>query len=398
MELTPGFKLSEAGPIPDDWDAVALWRVAAKTRNAIVGGPFGSDLTAEDYRHEGVPVIRGSNMHGRQVRGPFVYVEAAKAKLLEANLARRGDIVFTQRGTLGQVALVPSDGYDAYLVSQSQMKASLDPALSDAEFVIHVFEQPEYQRKIVASAIQTGVPHLNLGILREYILPRPTLAEQREIAGVLGDVDAWIMSAEAEAAKLANVKVAAMDALLSPTTRLPGFPKKWKMRPLGDILTVRHGRSQHEVVERDGLYPIMATGGEIGRASAFLHPGPAVMIGRKGTIDFPQFCATPFWSIDTLFYCPAKADNDSLFAYYLFHMIDWPRFNEASGVPSLNSATIEQIELPIPEPTEQRAIAAVLTDIDKALAAARAVVAKAVCVKAAAMDVLLSGRIRLPLP
>ena len=58
-----------------------------------------------------------------------------------------------------------------------------------------------------------------------------------------------------------------------------------------------------------------------------------------------------------------------------------------------------QIELPLPPTlTEQSAIAAVLTDIDTAAAAARTVVAKALRVRAAAMDALLSGRIRLPLP
>jgi type I restriction enzyme S subunit len=103
--------------------------VASPARNALVGGPFGSDLVSKDYVPSGVPVIRGTNMgHGRWVAGEFAFVTPAKADSLSANWARPGDLVFTQRGTLGQVALVPSKGSDKYLISQSQMKLTVDEA------------------------------------------------------------------------------------------------------------------------------------------------------------------------------------------------------------------------------------------------------------------------------
>jgi type I restriction enzyme S subunit len=433
VELTAGFKLSEAGPIPDDWDAVALGRVAAKTRNAIVGGPFGSDLTAEDYRDAGVPVIRGSNMHGRQVRGPFVYVEAAKAKSLEANLARPGDIVFTQRGTLGQVALVPFDGYAAYLVSQSQMKASLDPGLCNAEFLIHIFEQPEYQRKIVASAIQTGVPHLNLGILREYLLPRPPLPEQQAIAEVLRDVDAWIATAEAEAAKLASVKAAAMDALLSPTTRLPGFEGDWMLRPLGELYdfgrTVPVSRAAYDTeagvacvhygdihVRWDGhldlrkVHVPMASRQLVVRATRLAN-GDVLVADAAEDVDGVGK-AVELIGLDRhevvggLHIQALRRKGDQVavgFAGYMFQQDVYRRAVEraASGLKvfGISKSQLGTLEILLP-PTldEQRAITAVLADIDSALAAASAVVAKARGVKAAATDALLSGRIRLPLP
>ena len=102
-----------------EWQQLTVSEVAASTRNALVGGPFGSNLVASDYVPSGVPVIRGQNMGLRRVGGQFVYVTGSKAKSLEANLARPDDLVFTQRGTLGQVALVPPGPFDKYLVSQS---------------------------------------------------------------------------------------------------------------------------------------------------------------------------------------------------------------------------------------------------------------------------------------
>lgn len=164
--------------------------IAASVRNALVGGPFGSDLVSGNYVAKGVPVIRGTNMgHGRWVGGDFVFVSKEKADSLAANCAVPGDIVFTQRGTLGQVALVPKHGADRYLISQSQMKLTVDAKKADAMFVYYVFTSQEQLEYIRTNAIQTGVPHTNLGILRNTPLKIPPLEEQKSIAGILGSLD-----------------------------------------------------------------------------------------------------------------------------------------------------------------------------------------------------------------
>src|ERR1700694_4271692 len=58
MEIKPGYKLTEVGPIPEDWERTTVSGIASRVRNAIVGGPFGSDLVSTDYVKDGVPVIR----------------------------------------------------------------------------------------------------------------------------------------------------------------------------------------------------------------------------------------------------------------------------------------------------------------------------------------------------
>ena len=164
--------------------------IAAPTRNALVGGPFGSDLVSKDYVPSGVPVIRGSNMgHGRWVDGEFAFVTPEKAEALSSNCAKPGDIVFTQRGTLGQVALVPKKGPEKYLISQSQMKLTVDAEKADTVFLYYLFTSAEQQDYIRQNAIQTGVPHTNLGILRNTPLTLPPLGEQNGIAAVLGALD-----------------------------------------------------------------------------------------------------------------------------------------------------------------------------------------------------------------
>src|SRR5258708_38491854 len=120
------------------WPHVKVGSLKAETRNALVGGPFGSELTTRDYVEEGVPVIRGANLPDDQPfkDDDFVFVSEEKADKLIGNNAHPGDVIFTQRGTLGQVALIPSEaGFPRYLVSQSQMKLTVNPAKADARFV-----------------------------------------------------------------------------------------------------------------------------------------------------------------------------------------------------------------------------------------------------------------------
>ncbi len=172
-----------------EWRTVAVGDIAAPERNALVGGPFGSNLVSRDYVEAGVPVIRGENMGERWVSGDFAYVTEGKARSLAGNLARPGDVVFTQRGTLGQVALVLEDPFDCYLVSQSQMKLTVDRTKADPLFYYYVFSSSEQRDYIRRNAIQTGVPHTNLGILRDTPVPLPSLSEQRAIADILGTLD-----------------------------------------------------------------------------------------------------------------------------------------------------------------------------------------------------------------
>jgi type I restriction enzyme, S subunit len=172
-----------------EWPQSTVEKIAAKTRNAVVGGPFGSNLVSRDYVNEGVPVIRGQNMASRWVSGEFVFVSTEKAQSLESNLALPGDIVFTQRGTLGQVSLVPDGSYRSYLVSQSQMKLTVNRDIAEPRFFYYVFTSSIQQEYIRQHAIQTGVPHTNLGILRATPIPLPPLREQIAIAHVLGTLD-----------------------------------------------------------------------------------------------------------------------------------------------------------------------------------------------------------------
>ena len=169
---------------------------------------------------------------------------------------------------------------------------------------------------------------------------------------------------------------------------------EWRFNiKISDCLNIMYGKDQKLVEDNDkGIYPILGTGGIMGYAKRFLFDKPSVLIGRKGTIDEPQYMDSPFWTIDTLFYTDIFSENDTKYLYYTFQTIPWKKYNEATGVPSLASSTIGKIKISLPvKKPEQQKIAEILTTIDEAIAKTRALIEKYTNVKVGMMQDLLGS-------
>lgn len=150
-----------------------------------------------------------------------------------------------------------------------------------------------------------------------------------------------------------------------PKLRFKGFNDEWNELKVSDTLKIRHGKDQKKIECENGEYPILATGGEIGRTDTPIYDKESVLIGRKGTIDRPIYMNTPFWTVDTLFYSEIHNNYIPKFIYYKFQCINWKKYCEASGVPSLSASTIESIKYKLPSLQEQERIANFLTKVDK---------------------------------
>lgn len=137
----------------------------------------------------------------------------------------------------------------------------------------------------------------------------------------------------------------------------------WKKGKIGDILTIGSGRDYKHLSE--GNIPVFGTGGYMTSVDEFLYDGESVCIGRKGTINKPSYLNGKFWTVDTLFYTHSFEDVLPKFVYYIFEQVNWLKYNEASGVPSLSKSTIEQIEVKFPSLGEQEKISSFLSLIDK---------------------------------
>lgn len=419
--VSVGYKRSEVGVIPEEWSQTTIRGIASPVKNAIVGGPFGSDLVSNDYVENGVPVIRGQNMGSPWISGNFAFVSPSKARSLQSNLARPADLVFTQRGTLGQVSVVPEGQYDRYLISQSQMKLTVNGSIADSKFFYYLFTGKYHQALIERETIQTGVPHINLGILRNFSVQVPPLSEQRVIAAALSDVDALLAKLDQLIAKKRDLKQAAMQQLLAGDIRLPGFSAPWRDTFAGDVGTFRGGNGfpTREQGSMAGVYPYF-------KVSDMNHAGNEVRMitsnnwiseeARKrigatvfpaDSIVFAKVGAAVFLERKKILTMPSCIDNNmaafvvdaeqvvSGFMHYVFLNLKFGALVSTTALPSLGGRELAQIEIRLPPRSEQTAIATILSDMDAELAALETRRAKTCELKQGMMQALLTGRIRL---
>ena len=372
MELKPGYKETEIGIIPVDWDVDYVENIGHVTT--------GSKNTQDRIEDGDYPFF----VRSQTVERINTYSFDGEAVLTA------GDGVGT-----GKVFHYINGKFD---VHQRVYRISDFSPRVNGHFFFLYFSRNFYNR-IMQMTAKSSVDSVRRDMITRMMVPLPTIeGEQDAISQAIRDADSLLDGLDRLIAKKRDLKQAAMQQLLTGKTRLPGFEGEWEAKKLGELLTICHGKSQREVEMIDGPFPILATGGKIGTASRPLYDKPSVLIGRKGTINQPQYMDRPFWTVDTLFYSIIKGNNNAKFLYYRFLLIDWMQYNEASGVPSLNARTIESIEIRSPEPKEQAAIATVLSDMDAEMAALEQRRTKTKDIKQAMMQELLTGKTRLATP
>ena len=152
-----------------------------------------------------------------------------------------------------------------------------------------------------------------------------------------------------------------------PTVRFASFSEEWEQRKFEEIVDVRSGRDYKHLYNGD--IPVYGTGGYmLSVDKALSYDEDAIGIGRKGTIDKPYLLKAPFWTVDTLFYSVPIKENNLFFINNLFQRVNWKRYDESTGVPSLSKAVINKISAMIPELDEQAKIGKFFKKLDETIA------------------------------
>ena len=261
--------------------------------------------------------------------------------------------------------------YDKGALSTLYICFSLQNICSD--FLEKYFETDKWYKEIYMIAVEGARNHglLNISVEDFFntIHKFPSLAEQEKIASFLTLIDKKIEKQKELIELLKKYKRGLLSSIFSQKLRFKdnngNYYPEWEEKRLEEILKIKHGKSQKEIECANGNYPILATGGEIGRTNSCLWDKPCVLIGRKGTIDKPQYMETPFWTVDTLFYSEVFKENNAKYLYYLFNTINWNKYDESTGVPSLSAKTIERIKATVSiRYTEQVTISKILSKLD----------------------------------
>ena len=144
-------------------------------------GPFGSDIKVSTFVPEGIPVVSGQHLRGTLLDdSEFNFVSVEHADRLKRSNVRRGDVIFTHAGSIGQVAYIPeASRYERYIVSQRQFYMRCNRALVSPFYITSYFKTPEGQHRLLANTSSTGVPSISQPVtyIRQLkmVVPPPAL-------------------------------------------------------------------------------------------------------------------------------------------------------------------------------------------------------------------------------
>ena len=149
-----------------------------------------------------------------------------------------------------------------------------------------------------------------------------------------------------------------------PEIRFKGLDKTWNKKTLDELVQLNSGMDYKHLC--NGNIPVYGTGGYMLSVNAALsYDKDAIGIGRKGTINKPYILKAPFWTVDTLFYAIPRKYNNLQFCNCIFQRIDWLKYDESTGVPSLSKNIINSIEVNCaPSYDEQQKIASYFQSLD----------------------------------
>ena len=237
-----------------------------------------------------------------------------------------------------------------------------------SRFLYQYLHLKKFVDEVIERCTGTSYPAINSKDLAKINIRYPSLPEQQKIASFFTAIDQKIFQLKRNKTLLEQYKNGVMQKIFSQEIRFRDdngqeFPK-WEKKKLKDVAEIKYGKDQKGIACENGQYPILGTGGVMGRTNEFLSDKPSVLIGRKGTIDKPFFIDTPFWTVDTLFYTIVLSNVNAKWLYYNLIKVDWYKYNEASGVPSLSTSTINKIPINLPSIGEQTRIANFLSAID----------------------------------
>ena len=372
-------------PIPDSWVWVRLEDIC----KCISDG----DHQAPPKSNSGVPFLVISDIiTGKICFDKCRYVTEDYFKKLEDDRKPTfGDILFTVTGSLGKSVIVNTQCEFCF-----QRHIGLLKPMISSSFLDIVLSSDYIQKECKGKATGTAQKTISLEVLRNILIPIPPNDEQLKIVELINsfedNIDAIISNVDTlrNIIKKAKFKIldlamqgklvpqdpadeAAADMLLriNPKAKIitdnphyPQLPDNWVVTKLGDVVKVINGKSQKEVENPSGLYPIYGSGGIIGMADAYSCLSGSTIIGRKGTINNPLFIETNFWNVDTAFGMKPNEEVDDLYFYYFCINFDFSSLDKSTALPSLTKSAIEKIIIPIPPLNEQHRIVSKIKEYD----------------------------------
>ena len=404
IKIQKGYKQTEVGVIPEDWQVRELGKCLLKNPD------YGINAAAVSFDDTLPTYLRITDI---SESGKYLSTSKASVNSELSNLyfLEEGDIVFARTGaSVGKTYLYDkSDGKLVFAGFLIRVKAN--PEILDSKYLIFHTQTKSYWSWVITNSMRSGQPGLNSNEYKSFQIPiPPTNSEQTAIATALSDADALITSLEKLIEKKRAIKQGAMQELLRPK-------EGWKVTKLGEIAEVRDGTHQTPKYVESGIpfYSVETVTNNSFTNTKFISEVEHNFLTKtfrieKGDILMTRIgsigdCKLVDWDVNASFYVSLALlkIKEGVSASFVCHFSKSSYFKKEVELNSLQSAIprkinlgpISNIRIELPSHDEQTRIATLLSDMDAEITALEQKLCKYKLVKQGMMQELLTGRIRL---
>lgn len=416
-----GYKQTEVGVIPEDWEEFNLGKLVA----ALESGVSVNSLDKLEGFSHGYHVLKTSCVSNG------VFIPSESKSILPKDIKRakclvkKGSIIISRMNTpalVGELGFVPTDIPNLFLPDRLwQMRLSAEGS-TNSKWLTYLLSYPAYAKKIKESATGTSgsMKNISKGNFLSLEIPLPSSVEQTAIANALSDVDALISELEKLIAKKQAIKTATMQQLLTGRTRLPQFalrddgtpkgtkpsevgeiPEDWEVVELGSVARLYQPETISGSDLKDSGFPVYGANGLIGFFDRFNHCESEVIVTCRGStcgtvnITVPQSWITGnAMVVDT----SERKALGKIYAFFLLGFHDLTICISGSGQPQIVRSPLAAFKIQLPSRDEQTAIATILSDMDAEIQALEQRLGKTRQIKQGMMQELLTGKTRLLQP
>lgn len=407
----PGYKRTEIGVLPDDWDVVTIGDIA-KIENGAT-----PNTQASEYWGGPIPWCTPTDItesRGKYLRNTQRTLTRAGLDSCTASLLPAGSLLLCSRATIGAVKIA------TFPVSTNQGFKSL-VCNDDVDNQYLYYLLLTLKKEMLGRASGSTFLEISKRSLASLKLPLPPLSEQRDIADALSSADSMFKTLTDLIAKKQGILRAAKQQLLTAQVRLPGFTTPWRRFRLDELGSFTKGRGirRKDVCEegvpciRYGelythydnyiLRPISRVSQQVAQTALPISSGDLLFAGSGETAGEIGKCAAYIGDQPAVaggdIVVLRNSDHDPVFLGHLMNSRpvakQKARLGQGNAVVHIYARHLSQIETKLPQLEEQQAIAKVLMDMDTEITALENERKKIAAIKKGMMQELLTGRTRL---
>ncbi len=383
MDIPKGFKNTEVGVIPSDWEVKTIEEIVDVDPDNL-GSTTNPDYTFKYISLEDVDYGTLRNI------SEIIFKNAPSRARRKV---KKGDIlVSTVRPNLKSHLLISDDVNDWVCSTGFSVLRSKGEVITT--FLFNYFFASLINRQIENLITGSNYPAINSKQIKSLQIPfPPTKAEQTAIATALNDADTLITELEKLIAKKRAIKQGAMQELLKPK-------EGWVVKKLGEICNrITTGRLDANAMKPDGEYRFYTCAKDYYLIDKYAFDDEALLISGNGeNVGYVHYYKGKFNAYQRTYVLTGFSINSHFIKKYLDRFLAGRIEVEvnAGNTPYIRMGTLTEMDIYYPnDEAEQIHIAHILSDMDAEIEVLEQKLEKYRMVKSGMMQELLTGRIRL---